>query len=43
MKRRINDQLDADKLRFIDIISSKYFGNHYGQDQDYRSEPTDRL
>jgi hypothetical protein len=29
MKRRINNQLDADKLRFIDVISSTCFGHHY--------------
>jgi hypothetical protein len=34
MKRRINKQLDADKLRFTDVISSKYFGNHYAHHQE---------
>jgi hypothetical protein len=29
MKRRIINQLDADKLRFIDVISSTCFGHHY--------------
>jgi hypothetical protein len=43
MKRRINNQLDADKLRFIDVISSTCFGLHYAHHQEYRSEPTDRL
>jgi hypothetical protein len=43
MKRRINNQLDADKLRFIDVISSTCFGHHYAHHQEYRSEPTDRL
>jgi hypothetical protein len=34
MKRRINNQLDADKLRFIDVISSTFFGHHYAHHQD---------
>jgi hypothetical protein len=42
-KRRINNQLDADKLRFIDVISSTCFGYHYAHHQEYRSETTDRL
>jgi hypothetical protein len=43
VKRRINNQLDADKLRSIDVISSKYFEHHYANHEEYRSEPTDRL
>jgi hypothetical protein len=43
IKRRINNQLDADKLRFIDVISSTCFWKHYAHHQEYRSEPTDRL
>jgi hypothetical protein len=35
MKRRINNQLDADKLRFIDVISSTCFGHHYAHHQEY--------
>jgi hypothetical protein len=35
--------LDADKLRFIDVISSTCFGHHYAPHQEYRIEPTDRL
>jgi hypothetical protein len=42
-KRRLNNQPDADKLRFIDVISSTYFGHHYAHHQEYRREPTDRL
>jgi hypothetical protein len=34
MKRRINNQLDADKLRFIDVISSTCFGHHYAHHQE---------
>jgi hypothetical protein len=43
VKRRINNQLDSDKLRFIDVISSTCFGHHYANHQEYRSEPIDRL
>jgi hypothetical protein len=43
MKRRINNQLDADKLRFIDVISSTCFRHHYAHHQEYRGEPADRL
>jgi hypothetical protein len=32
--RRINNQLDADKLRFIDVISSACFGHHYTHHQE---------
>jgi hypothetical protein len=42
-KRRINNQLDADKVRFIDVITSTCFGHHYAHHQEYRSETTDRL
>jgi hypothetical protein len=42
-KRRINNQLDADKLRIIDVISSTCFGHHCAHHQEYRSEPTDCL
>jgi hypothetical protein len=28
LKRRINNKLDADKLRFIDVFSSTCFGHH---------------
>jgi hypothetical protein len=41
--KRITNQLDADKLRFIDVISSTCFRHHYAHQQEYRSEPTDRL
>jgi uncharacterized protein (DUF1919 family) len=41
VKRRINNQLDEDKLRFIDVISSTCFGHHYAHHQEYRSETTD--
>jgi hypothetical protein len=43
MKRRINNQQDADKLRFTDVIISTCFGHHYAHHQEYRSAPTDRL
>jgi hypothetical protein len=43
MKRRINNQLDADKLRFIDVISSACFGHHYALRQEHGIEPTDLL
>jgi hypothetical protein len=43
MKRRINNRLDADNLRFIVVISSTYFGHHYAHRQEYRNEPTDHL
>jgi hypothetical protein len=43
MERRINNQLDADTLRFTDIIISTYFRHHYAHHQEYRSEPRDRL
>jgi hypothetical protein len=33
MKRRTNNQLDADKLRFIDVISSTFFGHSSLQTQ----------
>jgi hypothetical protein len=39
MKRRINNQIDADKLRFIDVISSTCFRHHYAHHQEYSSEP----
>jgi hypothetical protein len=40
MKRKINNQLDADKLRFTDVISSTCVGHHYAHHQAYRCEPT---
>jgi hypothetical protein len=43
LKRRISNQLDADKVRFIDVIISTRFGHHYAHHQEYSSEPTDRL
>jgi hypothetical protein len=42
MKRRINNQPDEDKLRFIDVINSTCFGQYYAHHQEYRSEPTYR-
>jgi hypothetical protein len=42
-RRRRNNQIDADKLRFIDVVSSTCFGHHYAHHQEYRSERTDGL